>query len=314
MRLFMQPCLERELPKILAVAQPWMASHQMPMMLLHWHIVLLGWAGSLIISYLGYYAGPHLFPRAFARGKPTMRLNFAHQSVSFAHAIIASGFSLYNMWWAERLANPVTGYSATLGAQCAVTVGYFLWDLFSTAANLDYYGPAFMLHAIIGFFPLAVALSPVLIGFVPGFLMFEVSSLFLHSHWFIDKLGIGDRWLLKLNDALLLVSFFACRILFGWKLIIDVVKAMTQNREAVGRLFFPFLCFTLTSSMTLNHFWFYRLFKAFIKVVTDGKHHHHHHHHPLHEPKNIKQMSKLEQEFLSDGHEERPRRTKKKTT
>lgn len=303
---YMRPCLEADLPRPLAVLQPWMVSHEMPMMLLHWHIVAIGWITCLIVSYSGYYAGPRLFPKAFNKGKPRMRLNFAHQLVSFIHAIVASGFSLYNMWWAHPPANLVTGYSSTLGAQCALTVGYFLWDLFSTAANVDYYGPAFMLHAIIGFFPFLVALSPVLIGFVPGFLMFEVSSVFLHTHWFIEKFSIGGKKLLLCNDALLLVSFFACRILFGWTLIINVIKATSQNRSALGRYFFPFLCFTLASSMTLNHFWFYRLFKATIRLIKGGSKHHHHH--ILHKKKDTYGR---DIEFLSEGHGYSAKKSKK---
>jgi hypothetical protein len=274
---------ESRLPPPLNSLQPWFKAHDMPLILLHWHIILLGFTVSLLVSYAGFYGGPRLFPEAFAKGKPRMRLNFAHQLVSLVHAFIASIQSLYYIFCDSSFMpkDMVWGYSPRLGAQCAFTVGYFLWDLFGTAANIDYYGSALMLHAVIGFFPLAIALSPVLIGYVPGFLMFEVSTLFLNTHWFADKLLVGreKEIAIMINDILLLVTFFASRIVFGWWLIFQVIREVIEHRPAIGRYFFPFLCLTLASSMTLNHFWFYRLFKATLRVLgIAGKHHHHHHH------------------------------------
>mgnify|MGYP002787138842 CR=1 FL=1 len=304
--LLLRPLAPSDLPWPLANLQPWMQANKMPMMLLHVNVILTGWAACLIISYLAYHLAPRLFPGAFARGKPNMRLNFCHQAVSLVHAVVSCVLSVWNMVFTDMPVDKLYGYSTPLGVQCALTVGYFLWDIFSTAANIDYYGPAFMLHAVIGFLPLLIALSPVMIGYVAWFMLFEVSSVFLHCHWFLDKLG-GSKRLILVNDVLLLVTFFSFRILFGWYVIITAIRQMAAYRGAMNPFFFPVICFALAASLSLNHFWFYRLFRATLRHMGLSEHRHHHknHHH-----KRERTVSERDLDFLPG--EDRKRRVSKR--
>lgn len=280
----LRPCNINQLPWPIHLLQPWMEHKGMALVLAHWHIMALGCAASLLCSCFGYYFGPRIFQSSFCKGKPTMRLNFGHQLSSLLHALITSTISIYNVTNDKLPKDKVFGYSESAAMQCALTAGYFLWDFFSTGMNFSYYGPAFMLHAIIGLFPLTCALSPVLLGYVPGFLLFEISSIFLTGHWFIEKLQLGKR-LLLVNDVLLVVLFFLCRIVLGWKLMVDIFNDITAHRASLGTHFYAFMCFTLASTLCLNHFWFYKLFKAFLRHVQ-GKHvvhrDHHHHHGRMH--------------------------------
>jgi hypothetical protein len=277
----LHPWEPANLPWLLYKLQPWMGSHNMPMLLCHLNLVFLGWAASLALSYGTSFFGPMLFSKLYQRAKtPSFALNFSHRAVGLIHALFASFFSFYNMMFVPKSEEKLLGYSKQLGVQCGLTVGYFLWDLFATLNNYRYYGATFILHAIIGFFPLAGALSPIFLCHVPKFLLFEVSSIFLHSHWYMEKFGFGMNWMM-INDMFLVVSFFVFRILFGWILIIEVLQDMTIYKAAMGHIFFLFLCFTFASALSLNHFWFYKIFRATLRhMKEETRHHHHHQHHP----------------------------------
>ncbi|KAI9275343.1 hypothetical protein BY458DRAFT_434500 [Sporodiniella umbellata] len=46
-------------------------------------------------------------------------------------------------------------------------------------------------------------------------MFYELSTVFLNIHWFMDKLGYTGSKLQMVNGAMLLLSFFGVRIVFG---------------------------------------------------------------------------------------------------
>jgi len=48
------------------------------------------------------------------------------------------------------------------------------------------------------------------------FLLFETSTIFLDLHWFFDKVGVKNSWIVIVNGVVLITSFFFCRIVFGF--------------------------------------------------------------------------------------------------
>ena len=83
------------------------------------------------------------------------------------------------------------------------------------------------------FTPLTIPQRPFGNYYGLSFILYELSTPFLNIHWFCDKLNLTGSNIQLYNGIVLLVTFFACRILWGtYQSILiysDIYTALTTS-------------------------------------------------------------------------------------
>jgi cbb3-type cytochrome oxidase subunit 3 len=160
----------------------------------HGYQIFLAFLMFTATSWLTYYfIAPSLIrysKKKKAKSDEQARLKWGHMAVSFLHAVIASSWSFY-LWYDNSLAHSledrVSGYSRDFGMMFSFSVGYFLWDVFCCAWYLKHYGKGFFVHSLLGLLGLSCCYKPFMMYPSSRFLLFEVSTIFVDMHWFLEK-------------------------------------------------------------------------------------------------------------------------------
>lgn len=211
--------------------------------------------------------GKLLFPEAFHRGcsrDPKFGKKWRDHVVSQLHATIVSLWSLYILLIvppSEVMSGSegrLFGYSRPLGRLSSFAIGYFLWDLSVCVFNFSNYGAAFLLHAVICLGCFCLSLTPIMLGYVPIFLMYEGSTVFLNGHWLLEKIGVA-KGLMLFNDVLLLISFFGIRLVWGGWWSMRLVADLYWQSQYVPMLSLVFGAIGVICMSVLNNFWFVKI-------------------------------------------------------
>lgn len=109
-------------------------------------------------------ASRRLFPQIYHRLPPRTRVNWDARAVSLLQSCCISTAALGVMYldrerWAMGPRERVWGYTGASGMVQGFAAGYFLWDLVTSAGNMDVHGPGVLMHAL-------SALAVSLLGFV----------------------------------------------------------------------------------------------------------------------------------------------------
>jgi hypothetical protein len=157
---------------------------------------------------------------------PAQKANWDMNTVSFVFSSIVC-VAVLKIFTIDAIRNNPLGtdyYSQKLNA---FAVSYFLWDLIISTFHFNIIGFPFFFHALACFTVFLSSFLPVYEFYVGISLMYEWSTLFLKVHWYCDKVGLTGSKLQKLNGIVLLIVFFAIRIVFGtywtfvyWSIII----------------------------------------------------------------------------------------------
>lgn len=131
----------------------------------------------------------------------------------------------------------------------AIKKGYFLYDTLECILRYEHEGPEFLAH---GVFCLAVFGALVHIRCVhwcgAGFLMWELSTPFVHARWFLYKIGKDKTRLYAANAAAGFLVFFVCRVLWG------PVVSVFYWHDSLKAFAVP----ELYATMPLAWMWFFR--------------------------------------------------------
>lgn len=233
----------------------------------HWHEIVAAAIVYFVIQLVSPAFSKRWFGLAYTNLNPKTRLNFDIHVVSMVQCIV-SVVILLPTWkhphFQDHRADPylsVYGYNAYSGFVSAVTVGYFVWDLYVCLRHIKLFGPGFLLHAFAALFVFANSFRPYCMPWVPAFLLFELSTPFVNINWFASRLPPGtvsDR-VVAVNGVLLLVTFFLVRIVWG----IYAVCLLAYDMWFVWRhvhWFFPVATLLLNFSLNLlNIYWFSKM-------------------------------------------------------
>jgi len=162
----------------------------------------------------------------------------------------------------------VLGFDDRVARALAISIGYFVWD--ATVCILFNQGPGFLLH---GFSCLAVFLysfRPFAQGFVPVFLLWETSTIFLNIHWALDKLKLTGSRAQMVNGFFLVLSFLSVRIIGGWYASYWFLGTLYSRRvrSRVPFIVIFFYTIALLSLDVLNLYWFKAMIDALRKRFT----------------------------------------------
>lgn len=133
--------------------QPVASSLSLPVLPLHIHEVLLGWAAYHVLDvYISPLLSRALFPQTYNSLNLRTRINWNMRVAAWAQAVFISALALgvkyadqevADMSWNGRL----WGYSGGIGMVQGFALGYFLWDLSVCIIHYSLLGPETLAHA-----------------------------------------------------------------------------------------------------------------------------------------------------------------------
>ncbi|ORY74265.1 TLC domain-domain-containing protein [Leucosporidium creatinivorum] len=180
-------------------------------------LLLFGCTFFFAMQWASHSLSPHLFPHHFATFNRKTRCDWDLHFTGWIHALISTPASLYLILHPSPAlaADPIFSYASLEGAVFAFSGGYFAYDLLISLWLVRTHGVPFVIHASACCFIFFKAFTPILMGVGPNFLVWEFSTIFLHPHWWLDKLNVTGSVLQLVNGAFLLLSFFGARIAWG---------------------------------------------------------------------------------------------------
>ncbi|TRX98182.1 hypothetical protein FHL15_000827 [Xylaria flabelliformis] len=209
------------IPALSAAVQPWADYFNLPTLPLHVHeIVIIAAFYEFVRSVVSPALSSRLFPRQYAALSKTKKLNWDVHVVSFVQSTTINVLALWVMYVDEErkqmdLQERLWGYSGGSAMIQALAAGYFLWDFFVTAANVNIFGLGMLAHAISALLVYSFGFRPFVNYYSTVFILWELSSPFLNIHWFFDKLGMTGSRAQLYNGLVLIATFFSCRLVWG---------------------------------------------------------------------------------------------------
>ncbi|KAI0873964.1 TLC domain-containing protein [Hypoxylon argillaceum] len=209
------------IPALSKAVQPWADYLNLPTLPLHVHeIVIIAAFYEFVRSVVSPVLSSRLFPAQYAALSKTKKLNWDVHVVSLVQSTTINALALWvifvdeerrQMDWQERL----WGYSGGAAMIQALAAGYFVWDFFVTAANVNIFGLGMLAHAVSALLVYSFGFRPFVNYYSSVFILWELSSPFLNIHWFFDKLGMTGSRAQLYNGLVLIATFFSCRLVWG---------------------------------------------------------------------------------------------------
>ncbi|KAI0658851.1 DUF887-domain-containing protein [Cubamyces menziesii] len=253
-----------------AIAQPMARLLNLPH--LPDHFPLLVYAFILFTSVhlvISPYLSARIFPVSYGKLRSKRAINqWNIQVVSLFHVFIVLPLALACFGSDTLKADKLWGWDERVGRTVAVACGYFLWDTLDAIFNFDDLG--FLIHGVSCFTLYMMTFRPFLGYYAPRFLTWELSTIFLNIHRFLDKTGHTGSSAQWLNGVVLLSTFFSVRIVYGWYLTLDFMRSLYAARAELPTAYL--LAFAL-GNLTLNGLnltWFYKMIFA-IRKRFDGE-------------------------------------------
>ncbi|KAJ2845843.1 hypothetical protein IWW36_004619 [Coemansia brasiliensis] len=228
----------------------------LPRMAAHWPRVLVSIAMFELIFRLSLFLTPYIFSSAWKRMNKVERYKWSVRNASSIHAVYMVTKALVIISDSALRKTPVHGVSLYAESSFAVSVGYFLWDIVNTYANIDMNGWGFMIHAIMSFSVYLLSFLPLLQYYGACFMMFEVSTIFLNIHLALEDLGLKEYILYYINGMALVSSFFFARIVYGTILSINVWKELANSVVPINPLTANIVRLANMVLMGLSYHWF----------------------------------------------------------
>ncbi|KAK4053471.1 hypothetical protein OIV83_001638 [Microbotryomycetes sp. JL201] len=213
-------------------ARSWCVKLRVPTLVLDYNIPLAiaGCAFFWFVQLASHYASRRLFPKHFQSFSRKTRLDWDLHCTGWMHALISAPLALYMILHPSPslVKDPIFNYATFEASVFAFSGGYFVYDLMISLALVKSQGFAFVVHAAACCFIFFKAFTPFLMGIGSMFLIWEASTVFLHPHWFLDKLNMTGSIIQLVNGVFLLLSFLGARLCYGgymtyklWNLLDD---------------------------------------------------------------------------------------------
>lgn len=241
----------------------------------HWHEIVISTVFYFIAQTVSPGVCTYIFGKAYTNLDKKTKINFDIHAVSMVQCVISMVLFILcsgNDFLQNRVNDPegsVFGYGPFLGCMAALSIGYFVWDLFVCATHFKLFGFGFLLHGFAALYVFSSALTPFCLPWAPAFLAFELSTPFVNLNWFATRLPpgtISDK-VVVINGLALLITFFSVRIVWGFYAAFSVAYDIWRVRAQAP----PFLAFTvlfLNASLdSLNVVWFLKMFKIAKKKI-----------------------------------------------
>lgn len=244
----------------------------------HWHEIVGAFLFYVGIQYLLSVLLKRYVGKTYTDLNLKTRVNFDIHVTSMVQCVfsVLACVPMFNHpIWKNRLADPhlaVLGYYPFGGFISAISIGYFVWDLYVCLRYFKLFGPGFLFHAVAALYVFSACLYPFCLPWIPAFLLFEASTPFVNMNWFASRLPAGtfsDKFVM-INGLLLMITFFVVRLVWGIYAVVVVAGDMWQVRQYIA-WFLPVSILSLNAILDgLNAFWFYKMV-AIAKRKFKGK-------------------------------------------
>ncbi|KAH9848885.1 DUF887-domain-containing protein [Lenzites betulinus] len=207
------------------------------------------------------FLSARLLPQSYGKLRSRRSINqWNIQVVSLFHVFIVLPLAFASLDSDTLKADKLWGWDDKVGRTVAVACGYFLWDTLDAIINFDDFG--FLVHGASCMTLYLMTFRPFLGYYAPRFLTWELSTIFLNIHRFLDKTGHTGSFAQWLNGVVLLSTFFSVRIVYGWYLTIDFMYALYNARHEIPTVYL--LSFAVGNIVlnALNATWFYKMIFA----------------------------------------------------
>ncbi|AUF82571.1 TLC domain-containing protein [Tetraselmis virus 1] len=151
-------------------------------------------------------------------------------------------------------------------ALCGISSGFFLYD--TAAHSIVTRNPQMIAHGIgcSAMYNYA-ALTNLLHYYAAGHMLWEISTPFVHARTIMSRLKMNSNPVYIANGAMMTLSFFLCRNVWGAVLFRDVLKKLKSGELQVPEIPKKTLLTTGVVLNTLNAFWFTRMINGLQKVI-----------------------------------------------
>lgn len=158
-----------------------------------------------------------------------------------------------------------------------ISAGFFLYDVVMCTLRYKLEGPFYLLHACCCFWVYAYAYH---VGYLhyygAAFLMWELSTPFVHLRWFLYIMGLDHTQLYLINALLMMLSFFLCRIVWGYYIstvfLVNLYQEYLFPRPGgLPHYMCPWYAVTCIALNILNSFWMYKMIQKAVEVFFKGK-------------------------------------------
>lgn len=242
----------------------------------HWHEVVGAFLFYVTIQALSAPIFSIIMGQRYTSLPKNTKLNFDVHVTSMVQCIVSILIlipHLFNPHFNNRLDDPLSSLTGTTpfgGMVCAVTVGYFLWDVYVCIRHYAIFGVGFLFHGFAAMYAYACGFVPYCQPWAGPFLVFEISTPFVNINWFASKLPAGtfsDKTIV-INGLLLIITFFTARIIWGFLLIYKLASDMFLTWGIVPS-FLPLSMLILNFFLNcLNVFWFLKMLMIARKKIA----------------------------------------------
>ncbi|KAG0705090.1 DUF887-domain-containing protein [Suillus ampliporus] len=204
-----------------------------------------------------------LFPVSYGKAGKRARNNWDIRVASLVHALIIIFLTGRCLNLPSLNENRAFGWHDDAGFVIAVATGYFIWDTLESIIHFSDIG--FVFHAISCLLIYGLAFTPFVPYYGVRFLFWELSTVFLNIHWFMDKTGKTGSALQLVNGIVLLVTFFFVRCVWGAKMSYDFFVTLNGVYDQVLTPYVIIYGVGNVLLQGLNWFWFAKMIAALTK-------------------------------------------------
>lgn len=219
------------------------------------------------------------FGKTYKNANKVTKIDFDIHFVSTVQAIISITCSVPVLFLPLNKFNIANYYHPFCSFLTAISMGYFLWDLYICIRWYSIYGLQFLIHGIMALY---CTLLPLLYGsfqiWVPKFLIYELSTPFVNINWYFKELSLQGVKIPStsnlLNGLTLMLVFFMVRICWGNVALVLYITECYQfvdsfNVTSLSLVGVLIMCNIVLN--TLNIFWFKKMVKLAAKLSKGGK-------------------------------------------
>lgn len=197
--------------------------------------------------------------------------------VSIVHVFVAVPIAVRVLLDPEVYSDTIYGHTQLSVLMCVISSGYFLHDLIIVLLRLDTEGMAMLIHACCCLFVYTYAVYSFYLTFYgAGFLLWELSTPFVHLRWLLHKSGREKSRAYVVNALVMMVVFFLCRPVWGtwlsYKFFIDTEVELRHPRPngfpASGIWGYRIANVSLN---LLNYWWFFKIARKAMQLRSPAK-------------------------------------------
>ncbi|AET41039.1 Tda4p Ecym_7191 [Eremothecium cymbalariae DBVPG len=218
-----------------------------------------------------------IFGKHYAEAVQNVKVNYDIHTVSTVQALVCVGLVIPIVSLNANL--QIFGYYNEYASMtAAISLGYFLWDLYICLKFFSFFGLGFLGHAIGSLAVIFCSLMPSYQSWIGKFLVFEASTPFVNINWYITQVSrkttkaIVPAWFNIINGLLLLGTFFFTRICWGIIALVSLDYQVWKQWNSDTPMLVGLLVPTINLLMTiLNIYWFYKMIRIAKKMVNASK-------------------------------------------